>query len=246
MKDVYEEIKVIKKECIGHGQERIGKSDLKKKEKDLGKTQGLNDAMIDRLQNYYGMAVRANVGNLQDMKTAIYARLMHVCSSKVNNYHWKYCPPGSDSLCSYQRDIANNTNLHVPGYGLPVSVMKHVKNIFLELSSDALLSRCLHGRTQIQNESFNASIWNRIPKHRFVKLQTFEIGTYDAVAHFNVGNSATLRINDAVGLERGFWTLKGCADDDEYRKSNSRRQSSNTMVHRRKLRGLKKCKSVRK
>ena len=149
--------------------------------------------------------------------------------------------PGSDSWCSYQRDIVNNTNFYVPGYGLPVvSVMKHVKNIFLELYSDALLSHCLHGKTQNQNESINATIWNRVPKHRFVKLQTFEIG------HFNVGNFATLRIYDAVGLESEFWTLKGCADDDEYRKSNSRRQSSNTMkVHRRKLRGLKKCKSIK-
>ena len=119
------------------------------------------------------------------------------------------CPPRSDSWCSYQREIAKNTNLHVPGYGLPVSVMKHVKYIFLELSSDALLSRCLHGKTRNQNETINATIRNRIPKHRLVKLQTFEIGTYDAVAHFNVGNSATLRIYDAVGLERGFWTLKG-------------------------------------
>ena len=247
VKDIYKEIEVVKKECIGHIQKRVGKRlrDLKKKEKGLGK-QGLNDAMIDRLQNYYGMAVRGNVGNLQDMKTAIYAGLMHVCSSKANNYHWKYCPPGSDSWCSYQRDIANHTNLHVPGYGLSVPVMLHVKKIFLNLSSDALLSRCLHGKTQNQNESFNATIWNRIPKHRFVKLQTFEIGTYDAVAHFNIGNSATLRIYDAVGLERGFWTLKGCADDDEYRKSNSRRQSSNTMkINRRKSRGLKKMKSVK-
>ena len=33
--------------------------------------------MIDRLQNYYGIAIRSNVGDLDKMKKAIYASLFH-------------------------------------------------------------------------------------------------------------------------------------------------------------------------
>ena len=44
---------------------------------------------------------------------------------------------------------------------------------------------------QNQNESYNATVWDRIPKTTFVELKTFEIGVYDAVAHFNIGNTAT-------------------------------------------------------
>ena len=129
---------------------------------------------------------------------------------------------------------------------MPNDVIKHVKPIFKALANDDLLSRCLHGLTQNQNESFNGTIWNRIPKHRFVKLNTFEIDVYDAVAHFNVGNLASLLIYDAVGVERGYWTVHGCIADDNYRLSNSRRQSSDIVKsHRRFLRGQRKVKSVK-
>ena len=213
--------------------------------KGLGKF-GLNDACIDRLQNYYGIAIRSNVGNLPKMKKAIYAALMHVASNKDNNYHWAHCPPGGDSWCTYQRDIVNKTTTHVCGDGLPNDVIKHVKPIFEALANDDLLSRCLHGLTQNQNESFNGTTWNRIPKDRFVKLNTFEIGMYDAVAHFNVGNLASLLIYDAVGVERGYCTVHRCIADDNYRLSNSRRQSSDIVKnHRRFLRGQRKVKSVK-
>ena len=49
---------------------------------------------------------------------------------------------------------------------------------------------------------------------------------YDAVAHFNVGNLASLLIYDVVGVERVYWAVHGCIADDNYRLSNSRRQSS--------------------
>jgi hypothetical protein len=42
----------------------------------------LTDALIDRLQNYYGIAIRSNVGNLEAMKKAIQASLMHCIASK--------------------------------------------------------------------------------------------------------------------------------------------------------------------
>ena len=164
VENVYPETKVLKKECIGHIQKRIGNKLRKKKktEKGLGKL-GLVSGVIAKLQNYYGMAVRSNVGNMVEMKKNIYAAWCHVCSSDKNNFHI-HCPKWPTSWCTYQCDITNGTKTHLPGKGLPfeVEVIKHVKQVFDELSDDNLLLKYLHGKTQNQNEAFNGTIWNRI------------------------------------------------------------------------------------
>ena len=91
--------------------------------------------------------------------------------------------------------------MHVHGHGLHPTVILHIKKIFLGLSQDDLLSRCLRAKPQTQNEAFNGTVRNHIPKQTFVKLFTFEIGVNDAVSHFNIGNMATLLIYDKLGLE---------------------------------------------
>ena len=67
--NIYAPKVVSKKECIGHVQKRVGTRlrNLKKTEKGLIKL-GLTDKIIDRLQNYYGIAIRSNVGDLDTMK----------------------------------------------------------------------------------------------------------------------------------------------------------------------------------
>ena len=56
-------VTVVKKECVGHVQKRVGTAlrKLKKETKGLGGKGKLTNAMIDRLQNYYGIAVRSNI-----------------------------------------------------------------------------------------------------------------------------------------------------------------------------------------
>ena len=65
--------------CAGTCWKQI--EEIKKTEEGLGKL-GLNDATIDKLQNYYGIAVRSNSENLKAMKQSIYAAWCHVASSK--------------------------------------------------------------------------------------------------------------------------------------------------------------------
>ena len=116
--------------------------------------------------------------------------------------------------------------------------------MFDELSDDNLLLKCLHGKTQNQNEAFNGTIWNRIPKSRFVGYKQFEMGVLDAVAHFNIGNMATLLIYDKMGMERGFYTLKGCMNENTSRIKNANRKDKESVkIRRRLLRGVRKCKS---
>ncbi|GFV29355.1 hypothetical protein TNCV_437741 [Trichonephila clavipes] len=52
---------VTKFECIGNVQNGFASEKLKTKE--LSGKGKLTDNFIDRLQNYYGIAVRSNVGN---------------------------------------------------------------------------------------------------------------------------------------------------------------------------------------
>ncbi|GFU41003.1 uncharacterized protein TNCV_4645761 [Trichonephila clavipes] len=70
VKDTYGLNSVTKFECIGHVQKRVGSRlrKLKTKTKALSGKSKLIDNFIDRLQNYYGIAVRSNVGNLTAMQ----------------------------------------------------------------------------------------------------------------------------------------------------------------------------------
>ena len=153
-------VTAVKKDCIGHVQKRLGIV-LRK-----AKTNG----MIDKLQNYYGIAIRSNCGNLGPMKKAIHATLFHCASSENKKWH-THCPKGEDSWCGFMRDKACKTNDYKPGKGLPRDVVEEVKPVFARLSEDSLLERCLDGKTQNQNESLNGMIWDLVPKEVFVGAQ---------------------------------------------------------------------------
>jgi len=241
----YDNFTVIKKECVGHVQKRMGirLRNLKKNVKGLGGRGRLTDSIIDRFQNFYGIAIRSNVGDLDKMKKAIYAVLFHVSSSSKNVWH-DHCPDGKDSWCKYKRDKALGTALYKPGAGLPIEiVLKYLKPIFLDLSKEELLRKCLHGTTQNQNESFNGCVWRRLPKTQYVGLVQFQLGVYDAVANFNIGEQATLDIYKALGMEPGFFTRKGCSMTNRCRlKVASYKSLKSTKKQRKIIRGLKKRK----
>ena len=155
---------------------------------------------IDRLQNYYGIAIRSNSNNLQAMQKAV--QLFHVASSESNNYHTASCPPGKDSWCKFQKDKEAETSTHKHGPGLPHSVTQHIKPIFENLSSDKLLQECLHGKTQNQNEAFNGTIWKRLPKTKFVSLLQLKFGVYGVVDSFNIGRKASVLEYEAEYVAR--------------------------------------------
>lgn len=83
VKDMYGVNTVKKLECIGHIQKRVGNHlrKLKKTIKGLGGKGKLTDRFIDKLQNYYGIAIRSNKGNLKEMQSAVIAAFYHCCSS---------------------------------------------------------------------------------------------------------------------------------------------------------------------
>ena len=59
---------------------------IRKTVKELGGTGRLNNKMIDKLQNFYGISIRRNTGNsIEIMKKAIWGGLSHVCSSEKDH-----------------------------------------------------------------------------------------------------------------------------------------------------------------
>ena len=81
----YEEYGIvpIKLECVGNVQRRLGNrlreliKNYKNTDTPLSRRGKLTDKMINSLQNYYGMAIRQNKGDLYKMKKALGAVLWH-------------------------------------------------------------------------------------------------------------------------------------------------------------------------
>ena len=106
-----------------------------------------------------------------------------------------------DYSCTFSTD---STKLYRSGLGLPDEIIAVVKP-FIPLSTNALLSKCLDGKTHNQKESVNSIIWNRLPKSIFVGATVLELGVYDAVAPFDIGSGAPTDILQEEGLHPGCY-----------------------------------------
>ena len=109
VKDIYGSEKPVSKyECIGHCQKRVGNRLRKiRKDKKLDGVKRLTNTKIDKLQNYFGIALRQNVGNLENMQKAILNPLFH-----VSDYHDNGLKT-SDTWCQYQKDKIDGTTLYI-------------------------------------------------------------------------------------------------------------------------------------
>ncbi|GFW80259.1 uncharacterized protein TNCV_65911 [Trichonephila clavipes] len=180
---------------------------LKTKEKGLGGMGKLSDSFIDKIQNYYGIAIRSNIGNLEEMQRAVIAAFYHCCSGKSNPMYGQ-CPLGSESWCAYQGAQSAGKVFYDKNSGLPKSIINKIKLTYLQLCDQNLLRKCLHGKTQNANEAFNGCLWNVVPKEIFVELQTFSLGSYIAVINFNKGFTGLLSVLEALDIKIGSYTLR--------------------------------------
>lgn len=101
---------VNKLECVGHIQKRMGsrlrklKSSLGSKtlsdNKPIGGRGRLTNNAINIIQNYYGLAIRRNAGNLEIIKSSIWTEYYHISSTDANPMH-NLC---DKEWCKYQKD----------------------------------------------------------------------------------------------------------------------------------------------
>ena len=254
-----EDFLMEKIDCVGHVQKRMGKRllNLKATHKEKladGKTLGgrgrLTEAVIKKIQQYYGLAIRQNavrnaaptdqeknVAQYQ-MKKNIIAILHHLIKRTDATRQHFYCPRGSESWCAWQRDAADGTKSYRDTNCLPEAFFEVLKPIFLDLSSDRLLARCILGATQNPNESINSLVWARCSKHKFHGLPAIQFAASAAVLHFNGGYSSLIEFQKDLGTpasEKSIKTYtrrdiahmeksKKAADDKEKKKRAARNQ----------------------
>ncbi|GFS89427.1 uncharacterized protein TNCV_1809541 [Trichonephila clavipes] len=103
---------VKKLECIGHVMKRMGtrlrrlKTKMRGQQLSDGKPlcgrNRLTEAEIDRLQAYYGLAIRRNLSSVKDMQQAIWAIFLHKLSTHEKPQHG-FCPSDSDTWCKFKK-----------------------------------------------------------------------------------------------------------------------------------------------
>ncbi|XP_071569569.1 uncharacterized protein [Temnothorax nylanderi] len=217
----YENFNVLKKECIDHVQKRMGTRlrNLKKVKKGLGEKGKLTGKLIDELSIYYGLAIRRNHDSVEKMRNDIWATLYHKISTDEEQQHER-CPPGEDSWCSWQRMKAANTleeHHHKPP--LSPEVFEAIKPIYVDLSSDDLLTRCIGGYTQNSNESFNSTVWAMAPKTHSSGKKVLDIVTHIAVCVYNDGMLSIMEIMQVLGIQIGLNCYNFCTEADARRVS---------------------------
>ena len=244
---------VVKEECVGHVQKRMGtglreyKRKMRGKKLSDGKTVGgvgrLTDKIIDKIQNFYGQAIRNNSGDKESMENdiwAIYMHMIHDDESSMENQHNK-CPMGKESWCRYNVDLANGTNNYNDKSRLPSVFLTELKPLFTRLTNDELLNRCLMGHTQNQNESLNNVLWSICPKTKFCGVDKVKLCTSEAISHFNTGAASRATILETVGVTPGYNMLSALQEEDATRVYHSMRKVQTvTRIRRRKMRGEKK------
>ena len=259
VESIYEGLKFAKLECIGHYQKHVGNRlrKLKKrviglggqaKQKEGGKVtktkvkarSRLTDALIDKLQNYFGFALRSSGKTVPELKKALPASLFHVMSSEGNDFH-SYCPVGADSWCQYQCDIVNKSNLYKHGVGIATNVIKEIKPIYAGLTKDDDLAKCLHGITQNANESLNVLFWQRVPKNIYCGIDKLQLAVYDSVVVFNYGRQASLDIYKLLNITPGTFCTNSRRTINKQRKNSALYKCRESTKRRRNItRGGKK------
>ena len=249
---------VLKEDCVGHIQKRMGTNlrSFKNKSKGRNLADGggvggrgrLTDSVIDSFQNYFGYAIRNNSNNLTAMHNAVWAIYYHCIageSESLGEQH-KLCPDGENSWCRYKRDVALKTNTYTTAKCLPPIFREELKGLFERLSDKNLLQRCLKGYTQNQNESINNSLWVKCPKRVFVGSHRLETATAITVLIWNRGAASMGSVLERIGVEDlGINTMTGYRLENLSRIKNAAvKCQSKYRRRRRQLRHERKTRNV--
>ncbi|CAN7988722.1 unnamed protein product [Ixodes hexagonus] len=231
---VYGETSVTKEDCTNHVAKRLGTA-LRKLKTPLPRGEKLKDGPIQKLQNYYRIAINSNRGNIQKMYCAIWASYFHSCSTNAAKSH-KFCPEGVESWCKHRRAEAlgepapDHTPLLTKAQGLALLP------IYRRLTDEKLLTRCLQGKTQNAAESLNSKIWLLCPKTKFASRTVVEMATAIAVLWYNRGHGSFEQVLQELGvLPPEELVVLGSSRDQRRIKKMSARQTAEARAHRRNM-----------
>ncbi len=175
------------------------------------------------------------------MKKSVAAILFHYSENPNEEDKHKYCPRDVDSWCKYQSDKLTQKNTYKAKVSLPSAITELLKPIFRNLSSDELLKKCTHGRTQNENEALNGVIWQRCPKTVYVSRDVLELATASAVINYNEGARGLLSVMEELGIEPGRKMREASIKADTVSIKKIRHKSSEKeKKEKNKLRSIKK------
>ena len=117
---------------------------------------------------------------------------------------------------------------------IPEVVKKEIENIYIYLSSDELLSRCLEGTNQNANKAFNQILRRKCPKNTFVSKDVLEMGTFSSVVSFNSGFLALANVLKNLHLTPGNYFVNRALVFDSKRVKNVPKKSTGTVKYKRK------------
>lgn len=174
------DVSIHKLECVGHVQKRMGTRirDFINRNKGMKLFDGkslsgkgrLTGKAIQKIQIYYGLAIRKNTHSVEAMRRAVWALYCHVSSSNEHPLHI-LCPDTDDTWCKYNKAIKAKIEYdHTKHFHLSPVLMTAIKSIVKSLCKSELLSKCLKEKSQNPNESMNNVIWSRLPTRTFVTL----------------------------------------------------------------------------
>ena len=125
--------------------------------------------------------------------------------------------------------------------------MEELNPIFTRLSKDDLLSRCLQGLTQNQNESVNGQLWSRFPKTKFCGVRRVRIAVCETIAVFNTGAASKAVMMDSCGVTPGSNMMISLRQQNKSRiRSSAQKISSRYRKQRQSLRSKRKSKGDEK
>ena len=222
---------VRKEECINHVAKRLGTrlrklvanntvDDGKGGKMPMGGAKGcLTEKYIMRLQNYYRKAITEHPYDVAGMRKAILATLYHSTGKSHD-----YCPVDGWCCVRDSRLSGDSDRVHKPDMPLPYFDL--LVNIYEDLSTDELLSRCSSVSTQNANESLNAEIWRHNPKVNWCGERSLYAGICMAVIGFNAGAKEVCSIQRHLGIAIGKNSAAHAKKKDEERTESLRLKRS--------------------
>ena len=155
-----------------------------------------------------------------------------------------FCPKGRDSWCKFWLDKLDNTNIYDDKKRLPEVFMDELNPIFERLSSNELLSRCLEGLTQNQNESVNGMLWSKCSKNKFCGVRQVRTAVCETIGVFNTGAASNAGMFDKCGIHPGASLMQVLRKEDSVRvQDTARKVSIKYRQQRQKLRWKRKSKA---
>lgn len=232
------EVRIDKIECCGHVQKRFGTQMRKLKirlqgqklsdGRPLGGKGRLTDVVIDKMQTYYGNAIRNNSNSVEDMSKAIWAIWHHKGSTDVKPQH-HLCPTGETSWCQYNKATAVGTIEQFKHKKvLPQAVMEAIKPVFESLTAPELLTRCLGGKTQNANESLNSVIWKYCPKRIYTGQNIVRIAANLGAITYSEGATGILEVMRTLNVPPGANAKTYAIQADQIRLKQAQQQAADS------------------